>query len=38
VQARRRPLHCASGSIPWARMLQALYFLPNKQSNVKLKN
>jgi hypothetical protein len=24
MQARRRPLHCAFGSIPWARMLQAL--------------
>ena len=25
MQPRRRPLHCAFGSIPWARMLQALY-------------
>src|SRR5690554_2363820 len=24
MQAQRRPLHCAFGSIPWARMLQAL--------------
>jgi hypothetical protein len=24
VQAQRRPLHCAFGFIPWARMLQAL--------------
>lgn len=26
MQARRRPLHCAFGSISWARMLQALAF------------
>ena len=33
MQARRRPLHCACGSIPWARMLQALMVKRGRMPN-----